>query len=1821
MPQQTNLNTFPYFDDFDSRKNYRKILFKPGYPVQARELTTLQSTLQNQIESISNFVLKDDGTSVDSGSWDYENQFFAVELENTFNGIEIYEYLSSNITSNIITGLTSGVTAKVTLTIDEIDSERGNNTLYVNYLDGGINGETTFADGELLTANTDVIVNGQVIIPAGEPFARTISQNATSIGSAVIFDNGTWYLRGYFIYIPSQIIILDQYENNSSYKIGFNIEEKIITSDEDPTLNDNANGFLNYAAPGSDRFSIQANLEKVPIGVDNPSNFVQIGSIINGIVQQKNNNPQLGELKKEFARRTYDESGDYYVSAPSLVSRETLNDYLGNNGVFNNGQSTYSGNTPSEDLGTYQISPLKAYVKGFEVETIAPTFLDFPKPRTTKTANNQEIIYSVGSSFTLNRVYGCPTIGISTSYYVSLRDSRVGVSNVSSSGKEIGVARVYDFALESGSYDSLNLDLNQWDISLYDIQTYTEISLNEPITLSTPTQIKGKSSGAVAFLRYNASNSGIITAYNISGRFSIGERLIFDGIENTRVSTAVTSYGISDIKSIYSDVGTGTTFSGDIIPSTSKFIGPVTISPKDISSGISTVTTSDFYFVGIATIGNLVAFSNPGLDVPTFATVTSVTRSTLTISGVTTVSGICDGALPITEISPSDFRILSTALQPTSSDTLYTVLPKKKVSSLDLTESNLTIRRQYDVTISSGSVTISPSIVSENETFLPYDEERYTLIRNDGTIEPLSSDKLLFNTGGRGLEINGLSGNGGAKLTATLRKINVTEKVKNKNRVKSVIISNSKYEGSGIGNTTLNDGLAYGNYPYGTRVQDEEICLLNPDVTRLYAVLESNDVNDPILPSIVFSTLTGPTATTSDAIIGERIISDSGQAIGIYVEKNSDFSIGYLSLNENTFRVGEVIRFENSGIEATISEINTGSNDITNRYTLINGQNNTIYGYSRIVRKENTSESNKRLKIIFESAEIPVSDLGDITTVDSYRQFDYCDLTSINSNKVSDIIDIRPRVAPYSVSEGARSPFEFFGRSFESPQNASTKILASDESILLSYSFYLPRIDKIFLTKDGIFQLKRGEPAEVPQPPLSISDAIEIGTISLPAYLCDINETDVSLVKHKRFRMSDIQGLEDRIKNLEYYTTLSLLEADTASFSVKDSNGLDRFKSGFFVDNFSGTLFQRKVTQVKNSIDLENSELRPTHYTTQLDLQIGSESLLGLTQTSNQTVDQRFLEELVGSGVKKTGQLLTLDYEEVLESNQPYATQFFTLSPSRSSYYVGSLSLFPASDTWVDPVKLIANTIDADGNYIKTTEQLDKEGNDPQTGFCGVTWNSWEKYFCGRNTSNARKSGSVNTQGRILNSPNNTTLNSSILGKPFIAGNNQVSIGRRVRTSGAPIQPSPDLSNVVSLGESITSIDVAPYIRSRNIEFTARRLKPFTRVYGFFDGVDVNKFISPKLLQINMISGIFQVGEKISVTRTSGIDLRNNPTSYFKVSTPNHKYGPYDNPTEIFTLNPYNKNTEIPSNYSESSTIINIDTYSMSNIVQGEYFGYVEKGSIVRGLTSGAQAVITSSDLVTDENGTLIGSFFIPNPNIASNPKFQVGSKFLRITSSDINIRSESLLSTYAEERYHADGLIESSRETLIRFPTIDYPEEPSDPEPLPDDPDQNPPISTSTGSPGIFKVAEARGSKNPRVTKVYHAGDTSRAYNVAGGSVVYGVTINPDGTCENCSVSGDGWISYSPGSTGTWSVSSGRSANTGTNAVKFSSTGRPLDPVTGLTAREQESRDRNRENQRQASREKNQPRVNTNPNSPRVARGNEGRRFSGGGDSGGRRR
>ena len=76
--------------------------------------------------------------------------------------------------------------------------------------------------------------------------------------------------------------------------------------------------------------------------------------------------------------------------------------------------------------------------------------------------------------------------------------------HVGAAGSEIGVARLYDFALETGSYETQNAAINQWDIALWDLQMYTTFQVNTSVTLTVPTHIKGQSSGATGFLRYSS---------------------------------------------------------------------------------------------------------------------------------------------------------------------------------------------------------------------------------------------------------------------------------------------------------------------------------------------------------------------------------------------------------------------------------------------------------------------------------------------------------------------------------------------------------------------------------------------------------------------------------------------------------------------------------------------------------------------------------------------------------------------------------------------------------------------------------------------------------------------------------------------------------------------------------------------------------------------------------------------------------------------------------------------------------------------------------------------------------------------------------------------------------------------------------------------------------------------------------------------------------------------------------------------------------------------------------------------------------------------
>ena len=1675
MPQQTNLNVAPYFDDFDATNDYHKVLFKPGYPVQARELTTLQSILQNQVEKFGQHFFKE-GAKVIPGNTGYSRLYYAVQLANTFQGVPVEAY-ADQLVGTTITGQTSGVTAVVDSIIPSADSERGNLTLYIAYQGSARTDNTTqtFSNGESLTCN-QVLSSGLLgnsTIPAGAPFASTLTSNATATGSVFQIESGVYFIRGHFVNVSKESLVLDQYSNTPSYRIGLFVNEEIVNSNTDESLNDNSQGFNNYGAPGADRLKISVSLFKKALDDFNDDNFILLGTVINGVLQTptRRGSTRPGgsvfydDLTDVLARRTYDESGHYIVKPFNISLVNSLNNNLGNQGLYEEGQFTAGGSTPTDDLSVLRISPGKAYVKGYEVETISPTFIDVAKPRTTRTIEDQFLPYNTGPTLKLNAVHRAPTVGVGNTFILSLRDQRVDAAEIAA-GKEIGLARVFDFRLESGSYNSSFPDENEWGMSMYDVQPYTELIINQATELQVPAYVKGNSSGATAFLRSPVNAGTALTVYDKKGDFINNEVLVItSGISTQAVSinrtvTNINAFGISDVKSVYSNTGiaAGTngdaiaginTFSANVVQTTSSIIGVSSISAINLVTGISTITSSNKNFPGNLKVNNLIQYSDPTTsDDPIMARVVGIVTAArqVTVSGVSTITGTVDGALPTSSFTTSDLEIVTTQLDPSSDNTLFTQLPQQHISSVDLTDGRIQIRKTFSVTITNNqldSTSTAAITLPVGETYLSYSDERYALIRSDGSTESLSSDKFGFSADRRELQIRGLgSNNEGAQLIVTVEKTKPKAKKKVNNRVKSLVVDKSINPSSGIGTTTANDGLTYGNFPFGTRLQDEIISLNDPDIIEIHGIYETSDVSLTSAnfgaPEMALTQLNGPSATTGDMIVGELMIGQTSGAVAVFAEVKDTSTVRYLPKNNFKFVEGESVEFQESSITGGVSSLDTTSFNISSNYTFSSGQKNTVYDYGFLKRTADSNAPNSKIKVYYKSASFDSSDDGDIVTVESYNDFNYStEVKSINRVMNTDIIDLRPRVNEYTVAESLRSPLEFLGRSFNAAGNSVPSILASNETIFLDYSYYQGRVDRLYLHKDGKFQMKFGTPSDDPRraKPESPDNAIEIAEITYPPYLHNVQQASINFLKYKRYQMKDIKKLEDRIRNLEYYTQLTLLETSTANQFIPDGSGLNRFKSGFFVDNFTSFATQDMNHGRNNSIDQSNQIFRPKHNTNSFNLTTGPVVDVDPTADKRNSVVE-------GTNVRKQNDILSLDYSELEYITQTLATRTESVTPFLISFWQGTIVLTPASDNWVTQNRVEARTIDTIGNYSQImSEAEEKFGVDPETGFAPQVWNSWETNWSGTFSEDVttrrstRSSSHTFGRGGWINGGSGgpaewvrQTTTQPI--EETIIETTESGIKERTGTQYHVVETFDE----VSVGDKVLSTEIISTVRSRNVEFYAANLKPSTQIYAFFDGKDVTKYCVPKIIEISMKSGVFQVGETVQgrvITRGLGDEGRDtDPRINFRVAQSNHRRGDYNSPTEVYPDNPYVDGGVIPEVYSSTSTILNVDTYSLADQPQGDFFGYIQTGMILTGGTSGAEAEVTNVRLLTDRSSALLGSLFIPDPDNGDNPNFKTGTNVFTLTNDPDN--DQDAATTVGEEAYPTSGTIETVQDQIL---------------------------------------------------------------------------------------------------------------------------------------------------------------------------------------------
>ena len=208
----TDFNVTPYYDDFSAERNYYKIMFKPGYAVQARELTQSQTLLQKQIDRFGRHVFRE-GSIVIPGQFGIElnNNYVKIkDIDNSNNSVTVTDFLNQTIT-----GLTNGVTAFVIDVADGTDTETNTKTLFVRYTAAGSSDPTinTFEDSEILSATID-----------GSTYtAIALDASSTGKGSRFVIQEGVVFAKEHFIRFPTSSVILSRYSTSPTCRVGFDL--------------------------------------------------------------------------------------------------------------------------------------------------------------------------------------------------------------------------------------------------------------------------------------------------------------------------------------------------------------------------------------------------------------------------------------------------------------------------------------------------------------------------------------------------------------------------------------------------------------------------------------------------------------------------------------------------------------------------------------------------------------------------------------------------------------------------------------------------------------------------------------------------------------------------------------------------------------------------------------------------------------------------------------------------------------------------------------------------------------------------------------------------------------------------------------------------------------------------------------------------------------------------------------------------------------------------------------------------------------------------------------------------------------------------------------------------------------------------------------------------------------------------------------------------------------------------------------------------------------------------------------------------------------
>jgi len=383
MPKTFTSNVFPssYKDDFIDSDNYHRVLFNSGRALQARELTQLQTIIQEEIGRFGRNVFKE-GAAVNPGGPTITNDYEFIKLNTLSHPLPADP---QSLVGTVLTGPNIAGGSGIQVRVLEFVAATGSDpaTLYVQYINtaNGITGDNPIrmAAGNVIT-NVGTATTLQVANAVGTelPVGR---------GCKISNAAGDFFTRGHFVFAKGQSVILSKYTRYPTKVVGFKVTEDIVTSADDTALYDNQGATPNLASPGADRYRIRLTLTTKD-QINSDENFVYYCDVVNGdIVDQVTGADNYNKITDTLAKRTQEESGNYIVN-PFTVD-------------FSDSGTNITAN----------VSDGVAYVNGYRGATEKPTPLVIPKPRETATSENEVAGISYGQYFICNELLGLLDIG------------------------------------------------------------------------------------------------------------------------------------------------------------------------------------------------------------------------------------------------------------------------------------------------------------------------------------------------------------------------------------------------------------------------------------------------------------------------------------------------------------------------------------------------------------------------------------------------------------------------------------------------------------------------------------------------------------------------------------------------------------------------------------------------------------------------------------------------------------------------------------------------------------------------------------------------------------------------------------------------------------------------------------------------------------------------------------------------------------------------------------------------------------------------------------------------------------------------------------------------------------------------------------------------------------------------------------------------------------------------------------------------------------------------------------------------------------------